>query len=505
VKDRFLSQVFDKPTQLDGMALNLKGRLAGKIEIEFLENGEWHNAGIGAILGKDLKEGWNPLPIFRDEAVDGVMLRFYNGAGSNAEILELAPIGSGVGPTWLPPRIEVSYPEAGQYYGDQAYIRGFVQPVDNGSGPARVFVAGQEVTRNDGAIEALVPEADFTVEESGYSVTVDARYPDGSQATQKVYLDDPHAGSVAEAVLQTYGVDGRVVNTTNVEENPGIAQPQDNPWRIEHDESVLELNPQALDSPREVQIASLQQDDLPPLNPGMTNVTRGPRKAYRFTPHGKKFRANVQVIIPYDQNKLPPGQTVEDIKTWYFDEELGRWVPLEKISVDSKSRTVVSNTDHFTDMINATLTVPEHPQAASFNPTQIKDIKAADPGAGINFIQPPQANNQGNANLSYPIEVPPGRNGMQPQLAIQYNSGGGNGWLGQGWDLPMQAITIDTRWGVPRYDAQKETETYMLSGEMLTPVAHRGELRDREGNRKVFHTRIEGQFRRIIRHGDQPD
>jgi hypothetical protein len=154
-------------------------------------------------------------------------------------------------------------------------------------------------------------------------------------------------------------------------------------------------------------------------------------------------------------------------------------------------------------MINATVTVPDHPQTANFNPTQIKDIKAADPGSQVNLIDPPKATSHGDARLSYPIEVPPGRQGLQPQVGAQYSSSAGNGWMGMGWDLPMQAVTIDTRFGVPRYDAGLETETDMLSGEMLTPVAHRGELVGRTLD-KVFHTRVEGQFKRIIRRGNHP-
>src|SRR5262249_35449268 len=87
---------------------------------------------------------------------------------------------------------------------------------------------------------------------------------------------------------------------------------------------------------------------------------------------------------------------------------------------------------------------------------------------------------------------------------------GQNGWMGMGWDLPMPAGTVDTRWGVPRYSINeagqytgKETETYMLSGEQLTPLAHRGDLVDRTTD-KVFHTRVEGQFKRIIRRGSNP-
>src|SRR5262249_12903138 len=182
----------------------------------------------------------------------------------------------------------------------------------------------------------------------------------------------------------------------------------------------------------------------------------------------------------------------------------------ELVSVDLQANTITSLTDHFTDMINATVTVPDHPLTATFNPTQIKDIKAADPCAQVTLIEPPKVNNQGDARLSYPIEVPPGRQGMQPQLTVQYSSSGGNGWMGMGWDLPLQAVTIDTRWGVPRYGineqgvyTNKETETYMLSGEQLTPVAHRGELVDRTSD-KVFHARVGGQFRRIIRRGSNP-
>jgi RHS repeat-associated protein len=41
----------------------------------------------------------------------------------------------------------------------------------------------------------------------------------------------------------------------------------------------------------------------------------------------------------------------------------------------------------------------------------------------------------GNANYTMPIVVPPGRNGMEPHLAIAYSSGAGNGTLGLGWSL----------------------------------------------------------------------
>nr|WP_264085164.1 SpvB/TcaC N-terminal domain-containing protein [Kibdelosporangium phytohabitans] len=149
------------------------------------------------------------------------------------------------------------------------------------------------------------------------------------------------------------------------------------------------------------------------------------------------------------------------------------------------------------------VTAPEHPEGTSFNPNQIKDIKAADPGAGVNLIGAPSANNSGDARMSYPLEVPKGRAGLEPKLAVGYSSAGANSWLGVGWDIGTPMISVDTRWGVPRYDPGLETESYLLNGEQLTPVAHRGELQKRTAE-KVFHARVEGRFDRIVRHGDKP-
>ena len=133
----------------------------------------------------------------------------------------------------------------------------------------------------------------------------------------------------------------------------------------------------------------------------------------------------------------------------------------------------------------------------------LNGLQFADPAAQIDLVQPPVANNQGDAQITYPLSVPPGRAGLQPNLALTYSSAGGNGWVGLGWDLSVGEVTIDTRWGVPRYDGTKETETYVLEGEVLAPTAVRSTPLDRETDR-IFKRRIEGEFERIQRHGSAP-
>jgi RHS repeat-associated protein len=130
-------------------------------------------------------------------------------------------------------------------------------------------------------------------------------------------------------------------------------------------------------------------------------------------------------------------------------------------------------------------------------------LQYADPAESIALIEPPEASNQGNATLEHPLPIPAGR-GIRPELSLAYDSGGGNGWVGTGWDLSVGEISVETRWGVPRYDAAKESETYLLDGDVLSPTAVRSVWQDRVAERQDFTRRTETDYDLIIRHGDSP-
>lgn len=267
-------------------------------------------------------------------------------------------------------------------------------------------------------------------------------------------------------------------------------------------------------------MSALRYQDLSVVSPEMVNVT-GNHSGYRLLPHGEHF-VNVPATleIPYDESKIPPGYKPQDIKTFYFDTHQSKWVALQRDTILLDKKVVVSKTTHFTDFVNGIIKVPESPETGSFTPTSIKDIKAADPAAGVVSIPPPTPNNMGTANTSFPIKLPAGRAGMQPSLSVNYNSEGGNGWMGIGWDISVPSISIDTRWGAPRYDGSYETEMYAMGGEMLTLYSSNHENSGSTGaiytnphrtakivrtNNRIFYPRKEdGSYLTIKRNGTSP-
>ena len=67
----------------------------------------------------------------------------------------------------------------------------------------------------------------------------------------------------------------------------------------------------------------------------------------------------------------------------------------------------------------------------------------------------------GTGTFRVPIHVPHGRNGLQPDLALMYAGGDGNGPCGYGWRISQPTQSRKTSGGVPRYDS---TDTFVLAG-----------------------------------------
>ena len=211
---------------------------------------------------------------------------------------------------------------------------------------------------------------------------------------------------------------------------------------------------------------------------------------YRFLPAGTKFLKDVTITLPYSSELNSKPQSLEDLYTYFYDTERKCWTKLERLEVDEENLKVRSLSNHFTDMINATLTLPESAGPVDVNLNSIKNLEAAKPDGHLIKFNAPNAGPMGDASFSFELGIPSGRRGMQPQVSVSYSSGGGNGIMGRGFDVNYgSAITTDTRNGLPRYDTH---DTYMLDGIIL-------EETDRSENKITYKPLKESSFSRIER------
>ena len=263
-------------------------------------------------------------------------------------------------------------------------------------------------------------------------------------------------------------------------------------------------------------VTPLGKGELPHLPAGMVNVTgdrdvpvstslKGGVAGYRLLPHGEHFvHAPATITVPYDSALIPKGYTAEDIHTYYYDELQGKWTMLRHKALDREREVVMAETSHFTDVINGIIKVPESPETQNYVPTGIAELKAADPAAGITTVNAPTPNQSGTASLGYAFELPKGRGSMQPSVGLQYGSDGGSSYVGYGWSLPVQSVDIETRWGVPRFDIEHESESYLLMGTKLGDRTYRAAELPGRAKDKRFKPLVEDGFARIIRRGDLP-
>ncbi len=91
----------------------------------------------------------------------------------------------------------------------------------------------------------------------------------------------------------------------------------------------------------------------------------------------------------------------------------------------------------------------------------------------------------GTYSYSFPIEVPAGRKGMDPGLALVYRSTNGNGWVGMGWELEVGSIERNTKNGV---DYDKDEYVLRLGGSAMELVKVATD---------EYRTKIESGFLRI--------
>jgi RHS repeat-associated protein len=487
---------FSRPLSVDSALLELDVP-ASEVTPAVLETEGWKELAPMA-----LPRGRTPLAV-DGQVARGVRLSFSKSRRPDVpsvSVSEVVVTGSGVGPRIAAPRLVITSPAleltsegfSGEHFGDRAYVAGWAE---SPAGRGVVEVDGIPADSGDGHFGMILSRP---TNRPVWTVTVRARFPDGSEALRVLTFDRDRAAEIDADLTQNSGGLGNETALFGEEEQTSWGRvDRDKGGRVELGSRVaFEAPPGAVDGPVSVGITRKMPESLPRLDPGMVNVTAPVNAGYRFSPPGQRFLKPVAVTLPYEPTLLPEGIPAEQIQTYYFDRGADQWKPLQRKQVLRATQQVVSETTHFTFMINAVLVLPDHPGPVSFDPNSLKDLKAAEPAAGMALIEPPEGNNQGSARLGLELQLPGARGGYTPSLQLMYDSNGGNSWLGVGWELPISSVQVDTRFGAPFHDG---SERFVLDGDQLVPTGDGPCVDGSTG--KQYASRVENAFRRVVHCG----
>ncbi|KAJ6785333.1 hypothetical protein PWT90_02600 [Aphanocladium album] len=182
--------------------------------------------------------------------------------------------------------------------------------------------------------------------------------------------------------------------------------------------------------------------------------------------------------------------------------------------MDPKNSAASGSTPSYAGKGNSSTTADDNAPKAPQTPFKAPQISLPKGGGamksiGEKFSVSPAT---GTGNFLVPISTSPGRGESGIKLALSYNSGGGNGPFGVGWQLSSQSISRKTDKGLPLYHDEEYSDVFVLSDtEDLVPVKRieadgklttATDIREIDGVRwqaQRYQPRIESGFLRIIK------
>lgn len=471
---------FDVPSHPHAIGFRLEQRTRGELVVT-------SEAGAGKLVIPlaGLEPGWHHWDCAGLFAVTGA-LRFAGSKATRAALADVRAFGSPE-PDRAGPELRVAQPLPGECGGGRALLRGFVHGSRSPLTQLLVNDVPLEASElnGQGAFQVAVP---MPSGERAARAFVRARFADGSETAREIALGE---------CVEPQGLPGL---TADVAAPYGTWVRPDAPSVVSYGGARLDVPAGAVAEPVRITIRPLSGQQATQADRGEVNVVPG-SGSFQLGPAGLRFKKPVVLSLPYDRNGLPQAAKPTHISTVYYDTGVGLWRAVPKLK-QAAHGVLVSETDHFTEFMNATLPVPDAPGVKSSAPDDMQGIQLGSPSAGVDLIQPPEPSSRRSADISYPLRLPPGRNGLAPQLSLSYSSGRGNGWLGVGWDLALPAIEHDLRFGVPDYAGDQVQNDhpgalagavrYLLQGAQLTAVgAAAGGTR--------YERRVEGGYERVIR------
>lgn len=161
-----------------------------------------------------------------------------------------------------------------------------------------------------------------------------------------------------------------------------------------------------------------------------------------------------------DRNNLPPSEAVKN-------------VPVKKFNESPSSDATTSTSTDTTATPGVTVveggSSDEEAQKLKAQESSVtsKAVMASATTSGTSTTQIPTLNSlsvsvqpfSGSASLPIAINLPSGRAGIQPSVALVYSSGLPESFTGVGWNLDMGSVQRSTKKGPPKYNS---TDTFVL-------------------------------------------
>lgn len=178
------------------------------------------------------------------------------------------------------------------------YVSGFV--TGQGADEASVFVEGIPVDLESGAFEF----SNVHLNAKKVHIAVEVIFPDGEQHCEELFLDE---GA---------GTDFFITAEKRGATKEQVFQPGES-GMVRFKGAGLSLGENALNEATHLSITTLRDVDMPPLDPGMVNVTKD-FSGYRLLPHGTVFNDRVKLNMGFDPCKIPDGYTEKDIRPTFL-------------------------------------------------------------------------------------------------------------------------------------------------------------------------------------------
>ncbi|MDD5703718.1 MAG: SpvB/TcaC N-terminal domain-containing protein, partial [Dehalococcoidales bacterium] len=238
---------------------------------------------------------------------------------------------------------------------------------------------------------------------------------------------------------------------------------------ISPDGKVKIIIPQgALTQPANIKILTINDSSVLGIPPGNKTLL----SAVECKPYGLTFTNPVEIIYTLSHAEVPG-------------------TPVELGLYDSVQKKIITT--------GQTSTVPVDGYTLSFNIMHFSTyaaLKSLTPqsapiGSGVKIPLPDLLT--GAFSHSIPISLPPGRKGMQPQLAFVYRSSGANSWVGLGFNLNPGYIVRSTRLGPPKYIDNQDT-FYLITDAGTTELIN---LID-----NLYQAKVESGFTKFFKEAD---